>query len=111
MRTSIRTLVGVSAAASALLALAAGPATAQCETSTLLPIPLGVTTFYYDDRSELPPVPGIAVGPSGTWIYEEANGSDSLQRGGTQWALTAAGLGDQDAEICVQSSSPDKLWL
>jgi hypothetical protein len=88
-----------------------GTAQAQCETSTLLPIPLGVTTFYYDDRSELPPVPGVIVGPSGTWIYEEANGVESLQRGGKQWLLDALGQGDQDAEICIQSSSPDKLWL
>jgi hypothetical protein len=88
------------------------PAQAQCETSTLLPIPLGVTTFYYDDRSELPPVPGVIVGPSGTWIYEEGNGVESLQRGGTHWTTSVTGVeipGETDP--CVQSSTPDKIWL
>jgi hypothetical protein len=86
------------------------PARAHCETSTLLPIPLGVTTFYYDDRSGFPPPqPEYSPLPQ-VWIYEEANGVDALQRGGEQWLLHAAGRGDLDPEICVESQTPDKLW-
>jgi hypothetical protein len=120
MRVTRKLLLGLAAASAAAVCLPTGAAQAQCEFSTLLPIPLVVTTFYYDDRSELPPVPGYIVGPSGTWIYEETNGTDSLQRGGTHWTTNGdprygiPGTGVElpgETEICVQSSTPDKLWF
>jgi hypothetical protein len=112
MRFPKKVVLGLAAAAAAVAALPANPAQAQCETSTLLEIPLGVTTFYYDDRSELPPVPGYIVGPSGTWIYEEQNGQASLQRGGTHWTTGYTGVElPGETEICVQTSTPDKLWF
>jgi hypothetical protein len=71
-----------------------------------LQIALVVTTFYYDDRSELPPVPSYFWIPQTPWIYEEANAEAGLQRGGASWLL-----GDQDVDICQESTTPDKLWL
>jgi hypothetical protein len=58
-----------------------GGARAQCETSTFLEIQLGITTLYYDDRSELPPAPGAVFG-GGTYIYMESNSVEGLQTGG-----------------------------
>jgi hypothetical protein len=105
-----RRVLRCSVAAAAMITLVpVSSARAQCETSTLLEISLVVTTFYYDDRSELPPVPDGWFGPQ-TWIYEEANGQDDLQRGGRQWLLDAAGHGDLDEDICQESTTPDKLW-
>lgn len=94
----MRFALGVAGAAFASTVLAA-PASAThepCHATTFMQIDVpGVATFYYDDRSDLPPVPGVIVGPDGTWLWQETNGEPGLQRG----------------DPCDDSTNPDKLWL
>lgn len=99
------------AAAALVVLLPADVARAQCATTTFVRIDIpGLTTFYYDDRSELPPIPGVIVGPEGTWVYEEANDEPDLQRGGgCDFGWCPLELFGPD--ICVESANPDRLWL
>ncbi len=57
----------------------------------------GSTTIYVDDR-------GYALG-YGVWVYEESNGEDGLQRGGSSPYIP------NDNEICIDDSAngPDAL--
>lgn len=92
-------------AAGAALWPASLPASAQCETSTFIEIPAGVTTFYYEDRSEYPPVPGNPR------LYEETNGVSGIQRPPRPW-WDVLELTEPDDQ-CVEppTDNPDKRWL
>lgn len=57
------------------------------------------TTFYVDDRD-------YATG-NGIWVYQEANFTGGLQRGGSAQLLES--LGVEDAEICDDGVAPDYL--
>lgn len=58
----------------------------------------GDGSIYIDDR-------GLLDGGNGTWIYQEANTSDNLQRGGT--SLAGSDLGGHDS--CNESDFPDQI--
>jgi hypothetical protein len=86
------------------------PAHAQCVQTEFMQIDLPGQRFYVFDygnppRHEFPWVIVDSVAPE-PGVYRETNGQESLQRGGTSWIL-----GDFDNDPCLDSPSPDELWL
>jgi hypothetical protein len=94
-----KTLVLALLAATVVMPFAAHASTGDCDskgTPALGEVSIG-GAFYIDDRNYL-------LG-NGLWVYQESNGIDNLQRGGSSQIVP------DDNEICVDDPNvaPDQL--
>ena len=145
MYRKLATAFGAAAVAVSTLAVGTTPASAECISDGTIPgaaggaIAIGSgngTRFYIDDRdfADLD-----EDGKSqGIWVYQEANNTGNLERGGAQWieamipgqvprvnpivtpvvTLFPDGWGGGSVseatggvDPCVQSATPDRIWF